>query len=204
MRQTKVSSLTIFMLFRPTIGCLERASSACFRRLEGGNDGMIALKPEPAPKRAMRRRLRARNAGNRREDAMKDYQIHLMDELRAGRMSRRELLRCASVAGISLAAFGPSIGARPARADTPKRGGTIRLAAQIPGKDPEPVTASNAGEVFTYQPSLEYLCYPREDWTLDPRLATSWKADPSPKTWVLTLRQRDKSHDSSLLTADDV
>ncbi|HZT19885.1 MAG TPA: ABC transporter substrate-binding protein [Dongiaceae bacterium] len=135
---------------------------------------------------------------------MKDYQIHLMDELRAGRMSRRELLRCASVAGISLAAFGPSIGARPARADTPKRGGTIRLAAQIPGKDPEPVTASNAGEVFTYQPSLEYLCYPREDWTLDPRLATSWKADPDPKTWTFAIRQGVKWHDGSPLTADDV
>ena len=33
---------------------------------------------------------------------MKDYKIHLMDEFRAGRMSRRELLRCASVAGFSL------------------------------------------------------------------------------------------------------
>ena len=135
---------------------------------------------------------------------MKDYQIHLIDELRAGRMSRRELLRYASVAGISLAAFGPLIGGAPARADTPKRGGTVRLAAQFPGKDPESVTASNAGEVFTFQPSLEYLCYPRPDWTLDPRLATSWKADPDPKTWSFTIRQGVKWHDGSPLTTDDV
>jgi len=135
---------------------------------------------------------------------MKDYQIHLMDEFRAGRMSRRELLRLASVAGISLATFGSLVGARPARADTPKRGGTVRLAAQFPGKDPESVTASNAGEVFTFQPSLEYLCYPREDWTLDPRLATSWKADPDPKTWTFTIRQGVKWHDGSPLTTDDV
>ena len=135
---------------------------------------------------------------------MKDYEIHLMDEFLAGRMNRRELLRRASVAGLSLAALGTVIGARPALADSPKRGGTIRLASPFPGKDPEPVTASNAGEVYTYQPSLEYLCYPRADWTLDPRLATSWKADPDPKTWTFTIRQGVKWHDGSPLTVDDV
>jgi peptide/nickel transport system substrate-binding protein len=135
---------------------------------------------------------------------MNDYQLHLFDEFKFGRMNRRELLRLASVAGISLAAFGP-LGIRSAGAQTePKRGGTLRLAAQFPGKDPESVTASNAGEVFTFQPSLEYLCYPREDWTLDPRLATSWKAEPDPKTWIFTIRQGVKWHDRSTLTVDDV
>ena len=135
---------------------------------------------------------------------MKGYELHLWDEFRSGRLNRRELLRLASVAGVSLAAFGVT-GTRSAMAQTePKRGGTLRLAAQYPGKDPESVTASNAGEVFTYQPSLEYLCYPREDWTLDPRLATSWKADPDPKTWVFTIRQGVKWHDGSTLTTDDV
>jgi peptide/nickel transport system substrate-binding protein len=135
---------------------------------------------------------------------MKDYEIHLIEEFQAGRMSRRELLRRASVAGISLAAFGALIG-RAARAQTePKRGGTVRLAAQFPGKDPESVTASNAGEVFTFQPSLEYLCYPREDWTLDPRLATAWKAEPDPKTWTFTIRQGVKWHDGTPLTTEDV
>ncbi len=134
---------------------------------------------------------------------MKDYEVHLIEEFAAGRMSRRQLLRRASVAGISLAALG-MVGAKSVRADEPKRGGTIRLAAQFPGKDPQPVTASNAGEVFTFQPSLEYLCYPREDWTLDPRLATAWKADPDPKTWTFTIRQSVKWHDGSMLTTDDV
>ena len=122
---------------------------------------------------------------------MNDYQLHLFDEFKFGRMNRRELLRLASVAGISLAAFGP-LGIRSAGAQTePKRGGTLRLAAQFPGKDPESVTASNAGEVCTFQPSLEYLCYPREDWTLDPRLATSWKAELDPNgCLMLSIRYR--------------
>ncbi len=64
---------------------------------------------------------------------MKDYEVHLIEEFAAGRMSRRQLLRRASVAGISLAALG-MVGATSVRADEPKRGGTIRLAAQFPGK----------------------------------------------------------------------
>jgi peptide/nickel transport system substrate-binding protein len=116
-----------------------------------------------------------------------EYRDHLLEEFRAGRLTRRGLLVRASVAGVSLAAFGSLLG-REAQAQTAKRGGTLRVASQIPSANPEPVTASNAGEVFTYQPSLEYLCYPRADWTLDPRLATGWKADPTPKTWTFTIR----------------
>ncbi len=140
---------------------------------------------------------------------MDDYALHLFDELRAGRLSRRLLLRRASVAGLSMAGFGflrapaafAGTGPDPAQV---KRGGTIRLASQIPSADPQPVTASNAGEVFTYQPSLEYLCYPRADWTLDPRLATSWNAAPDPKTWNFTIRQGVRWHDGTPFTADDV
>jgi peptide/nickel transport system substrate-binding protein len=135
-----------------------------------------------------------------REENMDDYAFHLIEEFAAKQISRRELLRRASVAGIALG----TLSGIPVVAQTPKRGGTIRMAAQIPGKDPEPVTASNAGEVFTFQPSLEYLCYPREDWTLEPRLATAWKVDPDPITWVFTIRQAVKWHDGSLLTTDDV
>ncbi len=140
---------------------------------------------------------------------MDDYALHLFDELRAGRLSRRLLLRRASVAGLSMAGFGflrapaASAGTGPDPAQV-KRGGTIRLASQIPSADPQPVTASNAGEVFTYQPSLEYLCYPRADWTLDPRLATSWNAAPDPKTWNFTIRQGVRWHDGTPFTADDV
>ncbi|MGH7211313.1 MAG: ABC transporter substrate-binding protein, partial [Acetobacteraceae bacterium] len=142
-------------------------------------------------------------------DSMNDYGVYLQDELRAGRLTRRGLLVRASVAGLSLAPFASLLGgsAWAANAAAPgpvKRGGTIRLAAQIPSANPQPVTASNAGEVFTYQPSLEYLCYPRADWTLDPRLATGWKAAPDPKTWTFTIRQGVAWHDGSPLTADDV
>ena len=62
---------------------------------------------------------------------MKDYEVHLIEEFAAGRMSRRQLLRRASVAGISLAALG-MVGTRSVRADEPKRGGTIRLGGAVP------------------------------------------------------------------------
>jgi peptide/nickel transport system substrate-binding protein len=136
-----------------------------------------------------------------------DYAYHLLEEARSGRLSRRALLRRASVAGVSLAALGllpQRVASAAGISEQPKRGGTIRLASQVPSANPQPVTASNAGEVFTYQPSLEYLCYPRADWTLDPRLATSWKADPDPRTWVFKIRQGVEWHDGSPLTVQDV
>jgi peptide/nickel transport system substrate-binding protein len=136
---------------------------------------------------------------------MSEYQHHLLEEFRAGRLTRRALLVRASVAGISLGAFGRLFGGMAqAQMAMPKHGGTLRVASQIPSANPQPVTASNAGEVFTYQPSLEYLCYPKADWTLDPRLATAWKADPTPKTWTFTIRQGVVWHDGSPLTVDDV
>ncbi len=136
---------------------------------------------------------------------MDEYRHHLLEEFRAGRLSRRALLVRASLAGISLASLGTEVGRAAAPGGSKiKRGGTLRLASQIPSANPQPITASNAGEVFTFQPSLEYLCYPRADWTLDPRLATSWKADPTPKTWSFVLRQGVRWHDGSAFTADDV
>jgi peptide/nickel transport system substrate-binding protein len=140
---------------------------------------------------------------------MDDYGYHLLEEFRAGRLTRRELLVRASVAGVSLAGFGTVLGRAALGQTNPasppaKRGGVLRVASQMPSADPQPITASNAGEVFTYQPSLEYLCYPRADWTLDPRLATSWTASPTPKTWTFTIRQGVRWHDGSMLTADDV
>ncbi|MGH7076628.1 MAG: ABC transporter substrate-binding protein, partial [Acetobacteraceae bacterium] len=134
---------------------------------------------------------------------MDEHRNHLLDEFRAGRMSRRALLRRASVAGIALTSLTPTLGrAATAATSQVKRGGTIRLASQIPAANPESVTASNPGAVFTIQPSLEYLCYPRADWTLDPRLATGWKADPTPKTWTFSIRQGVRWHDGSPLTTD--
>ena len=114
--------------------------------------------------------------------AIDDYTYHLLEERRAGRMSRREFLRRATVAGVSLAlansllAACGSSGEQGKQGQVPtgpiKRGGTARLGLVVPASDPEPVTMFSSGAIFTVMAAAEGLCFPRPDYTLEPKLAT--------------------------------
>lgn len=141
---------------------------------------------------------------------MDDYQSELIDEFRAGRVTREELVRRASVLGLSLSALAPFLGrdafAAPlARtAVTPKRGGTGRFGSIAPGLAVDPLTMNTQAAIYAVQLACEYLAFPRPDYTLEPRLATEWSAGPTPKTWTFTIRQGVRWHDGSPLTVDDV
>jgi peptide/nickel transport system substrate-binding protein len=146
--------------------------------------------------------------------AIDDYTYHLLEERRAGRMSRREFLRRATVAGVSLAlansllAACGSSGEQGKQGQVPtgpiKRGGTARLGLVVPASDPEPVTMFSSGAIFTVMAAAEGLCFPRPDYTLEPKLATEWKSGNGAKEWTFTLREGVKFHDGSTMTADDV
>ena len=147
---------------------------------------------------------------------MRDYEIHLVEEVRAGRMTRKDLVRRASVFGLSMPAIaallaacgggGGGGGGSTNEGDgggTPKKGGTGRFGITVPASDVDPVTMFNTGAIMTTQVSGEYLCFPDPEYKLDPRLATSWNAS-DPKTWEFKIRQGVKWHDGSDLTVDDV
>jgi peptide/nickel transport system substrate-binding protein len=145
---------------------------------------------------------------------MDEYSYHLFDELRARRLSRRGFLVRAGAAGLSLAASSailsacgqgdaPSGGGGADAAGPPRRGGTATVAITKPAALVDPVTLYNQGGQTTAQIAGEYLCFPRADYTLDPRLAVSWKA-ADPKTWTFNLRQGVLWHDGKPFTADDV
>jgi peptide/nickel transport system substrate-binding protein len=144
---------------------------------------------------------------------MGDYELHLIDEVRAGRMSRRQLIARASVAGLSLPAVsallaacggGSAAGTAGSSAGRPRRGGRARIGVQVPTGDVDPVTMYDPGAIATAQMSGEYLCYPRPDFTLSPRLATSWQQGATAAEWTFTLRQGVAFHDGSPFSADDV
>jgi peptide/nickel transport system substrate-binding protein len=146
---------------------------------------------------------------------MNDYEYHLFEEVRSGRMSRRELIRRATVAGLGAATIGTilagagSAGAAapqplPARrAMSPTRGGTARFGVTTPAADVDPVTLFTWGATVTAQLAGEYLCFPDADYNLEPRLATEWSAS-APDTWTFKIRQGVTFHDGSPLTVDDV
>ena len=130
-------------------------------------------------------------------------------------LTRRELLK-AGAGALAGAAVAPHLGPSPAQAQTPKRGGTLRLAHQL-----DPVTGFDPHQTvsfltmiplsFTHSrllkvkagPSVKPMTYP-----IEPDLAESW-TQPNDTTYVLKLKKGVRWHpkppvNGRELTADDV
>jgi peptide/nickel transport system substrate-binding protein len=144
-----------------------------------------------------------------------EYGRHLVEEVRAGRMSRRDLLRRASVLGLSAPFAGlllEACGSSPSKpaassttaAGSPKQGGTIRVGNSAPVAAPDPVTMYDSGSIGVVQQVAEYLIWVNPNNTLQPVLATSWKPNANASEWTVAIRPGVKFHDGSQLTADDV
>jgi peptide/nickel transport system substrate-binding protein len=134
---------------------------------------------------------------------------HAIDEFRAGRLSRRELLRHASVLGFSLAATGVAgmAGMRQARAQgvAGKPGGTIRVAHLTPAGAVDPLTVTDpAGLVLINQTGEFLIDDDGEKLVLRPALALSWKSNDKGDVWTFKLRDNVKFHDGQKMTAKDV
>jgi peptide/nickel transport system substrate-binding protein len=145
---------------------------------------------------------------------MREYEYHLVEEVRAGRLTRRQLIVRGTVAGLSassigalLAACGGSSGTKStstAAAGPVKRGGTFRLGCAVPTGDVDPIFLFDQGSIFTAQLAGESLCKRMADTSLQPRLATSWRQVGSAKEWEFKIRQGVQWHDGKPFTADDV
>ena len=142
-------------------------------------------------------------------------EYHLIEEVLAGSMTRRDLIKRLIAAGLSTSAVAAilsetGIGGEAEAASlaapslAPKRGGTARFSTVVPGADVDPVIMYSEGAIFTTQMAAEYLVFPRPDYSLEPKLATSWHANKKLDVWTFTLRQGVKWHDGSAFTADDV
>src|ERR1700760_2109892 len=100
-----------------------------------------------------------------------ELENHHIDELLAGRLSRRDFLRRASVIGISAPLAGAIVAARGGGHHTgggsatsgggggkPKKGGTLRLAMLAPGAQINPLTTNDTGNIMLTQAG-EYLIF---------------------------------------------
>ncbi|KIC40267.1 peptide ABC transporter substrate-binding protein [Ruegeria sp. ANG-R] len=103
------------------------------------------------------------------------------------RIDRRALFASGAAAAL-LAATGASL------ADTPKSGGTLRLA--VPRDDSLEQVAR--GAVF------DTLTEIAPDGTLRGELATGWQTDSSAKVWSFDLRKDVVFHDGGLLTVQEI
>jgi peptide/nickel transport system substrate-binding protein len=127
-------------------------------------------------------------------------------EVRAGKLGRREFLTRATALGVSTAAAYGLIGLTApskARAETPRRGGTLRMQMDIRAqKDPRTWDWSElANECRGW---LEYLVEYQRDGSLEPRLLESWEANEDATEYTLNIRQGVMWNNGDPLTAEDI
>jgi peptide/nickel transport system substrate-binding protein len=157
-----------------------------------------------------------RRLGRIRQD-QSDVANHVIDEFAAGRLSRRDFVRRASVVGISLPVLGSVLAACSSSSSTSAKSGTsssasatgaagavIKAGITTPTAAINPVTVADQGGLDMLAQTGEYLCLSTQTLTLQPVLATSWTPNATSDVWTFKIRQGVKFHNGAALTADDV
>ncbi|WP_206953743.1 ABC transporter substrate-binding protein [Trinickia acidisoli] len=134
---------------------------------------------------------------------------HAIDEYLAHRLSRRDLLRYASVLGGSsiVLAAGELVAPRQAHAQGSQAGAnaTIRVAHLTPAGRVDPLTVADAAGLCLIAQTGEFLVNDEGDKsTLTPALALSWTANDKGDVWTFKLRPNVKFHDGRPFAAKDV
>jgi peptide/nickel transport system substrate-binding protein len=146
-----------------------------------------------------------------------EVENHLIDELAAGKISRREFVRRGAVLGLSVSALsfiasacggddddasGTTGGSDTAGA--PRAGGTLRTALITPATALDPLLIGEEGGLAVIGQSAEYLAWSDSDLMLQPRIAESWEPNEDGSVWTFAIRQGVTFHDGTALTAEDV
>ena len=121
-----------------------------------------------------------------------------------GRVSRRRFLQGSAALTVAAGAGGLLPG-RAAKADTPKRGGTLRagiLGATTNTNDPA-LRQDEFGVMAAYT-TYSHLVELNADKTIKPELAESWEAKPGATEWIFNIRKGVEFHNGKSLEAADV
>jgi peptide/nickel transport system substrate-binding protein len=147
----------------------------------------------------------------------RDYAHHLVERVKNGQMTRRQLMVRASVFGFSLTAAGSMLAAcggssststTPAAsasgAPAPVMGGTLTGVLPPSLTDIDPLLIKDQGGIVLIMQLCEYLIDLDNSNGLVPRLAESWSANADASVWTFKLRQGVKFNDGSPFEAADV
>lgn len=133
-----------------------------------------------------------------------------IDEFVAGRVSRRDFIRYASVIGFSLPALAVVLEACGTNTTTPttggiKHGGRLNIGQQTPSGAMDPILTNDLGRLTILGQAGEYLAFSDKDLMLRPVLATSWSPNADGSVWTFKIRQGVKFNDGKTpMTVDDV
>ena len=129
----------------------------------------------------------------------------LEDLLSKGSISRREFLKRASALGIT-AALSPALLATTTHADTPKKGGRLRVGCTGGNiaDTLDPATLASTMPVFINFQLRNCLVEIDHKGNAIPELAESWESTPDAAQWIFKLRKGVEFHNGKTLDAADV
>nr|WP_298685889.1 ABC transporter substrate-binding protein [uncultured Dongia sp.] len=134
----------------------------------------------------------------------------LVEALEQRHIGRRDFLRTATLLGMSTAAAytiagkvlgGDMIGA--AHAQTPKKGGVLRIGARVPATD-NPATFSWVYDSNIVRQSNDYLTRTQGDGITVPILLESWAPSDDLKSWTLNVKKGVKWSNGDELNAEHI
>ncbi len=164
----------------------------------------------------MTRNIDHRRLGRLRQDKG-EIANHIIDEFAAGRLSRRDFIRRATVVGVSASALGPILAACSSSSSSSssststssataaaKPGAVIRVGIVTPTASINPLTVADQGGLDMLAQTGEYLNLSTQTLSLKPVLAESWTPNSTADVWTFKIRQGVKFHNGAPLTAADV